>query len=202
MRNRYRLLCAAALGFFAFASPKAEAGPTAQNGVCPAIGSVTGTDCNVEIFAGANGAFSTLVTNSTPYDRVEDNLVGIINNSRSIIHSLTFNTPSGATYPLFAFDGDGLQSYPYNGPGNDPTGYGGMTSSNEYTTFTNISVSGNTGTVVFGASGIAIGGTAYFSLEGPPSVNLTPAVPEPGSLALLGFGLVGLAFVLRRKTPV
>lgn len=82
------------------------------------------------------------------------------------------------TPPLFFFDGDGIQTYDSTA-GNDPTGSAGMTSAGEYTTFTNISPSQNTGAVVFGASGIPDGGTAYFSLEWPPDVNLKPTSARP-----------------------
>ena len=162
------LLAGTAAGALALSCGGAQAAPSPQNGVCPAIGTLgTATDCNVEIFYGAGGTVDTLTNNITPYDGSDDNIVGIINNSGATISQLSFSGSSSAG-GLFAFDGDGLQTYG-TGLGSDPTGYGGKTSLGEFTTFTNVSPDETTGTVVFGASGIPDGGTAYFSLEGPPS---------------------------------
>ena len=93
---------------------------------------------------------------------------------------------------MFAFDGDGLQSFnAAAGGAPDTTGYGGkvsstanfdLTGANDF--FTNIhttTVFDDSGTVVFGANGIPNGGSAYFSLESAPSINITP-VAQPRSL--------------------
>jgi hypothetical protein len=156
------------------------------------------TGCNVVITIAANGSISTLVTDTTAYESVEDTLVGVVNNSSAPVPSLNI-TGTG----IFGFEGDGICTFQFTGnsycsasavSGTDPQDYQGPTS-----TFANISADTNSGTVVF-TPPIPAGGSTYFSLENPPTASLvittgpgTSPVPAPGTLVLLGIGLTLLS---------
>ncbi|HSS19660.1 MAG TPA: Calx-beta domain-containing protein [Pyrinomonadaceae bacterium] len=120
---------------------------------CPAVGS--DTNCGVIITVTDTGA-SLSLTGQPPYDDIEDTLIGVVNNSNLPIHSLGLN----ASLTIFAFDGDGIDTYGIPGNSMDSTGYGGP---NAY--FTNIDPSQRSGIVNFIVPIAAHGGTAYFSLE-------------------------------------
>ena len=165
---------------------------------CPQIGFADG--CNQVITLNSGGTATISAGDPTPYDGIEDQLVGVINNAGQTVGSITI---SG--FNIFGFDGDGAGSpncdlggpSTYGCPFNfGPTGYEGP----------NISFSilnANTGTVTF-LGGLPTGGAAWFSLEEPPTtggftVTGVNPVPEPSSLLLFGAGVAALAVVRARS---
>jgi len=93
----------------------------------------------------------------------------------------TFDITSGSVkYILGKYDQDQAGSYVWY----NATGFSGF-----------ISMPGSLGTC--GNSGC---GLSHFSLFNSGGGDLDLDVPEPGSLALLGLGLIGLGFVRRRQT--
>ena len=180
--------------------------PVLATGPCPTAttGGAYGTGgggCNVIITYNANGSITTTIPNPNPYDNVEDTLVGVVNNSNSVITSIHLSGVAGQ----FGFDGDGICSgfYGVSGAVNCPHGTS-TSGGNDYLaqalSFSNITSGGSAGDVNF--SGIAAnGGTAFFSLEEAPNVNLVvgAAVPEPTSVVLFGSALSVCAFYARRR---
>ena len=167
---------------------------------CPTVGSANG--CNILITANPDGTFTNAVDPSLqPFDAIDDQLVGFQNNSPSSISSLTL-TGSNLSNPIFGFDGDGLCT-DINCNYSAPTTYEGPG-----TSFSNIASDVNSGTVNF-TNGVKPGNSAYFSLEGAPTLNppkppqaLPPSalnppnpsqpVPEPSFVfGTLAFGILG-----------
>ena len=198
-------------------APVAVAGAVA----CPNVGESTG--CNLTITLNANGS-ATIANGTSPgtYDGSDDTLIGVINNTGHTVNSIYLSGLSGSSNTIFGFDGDGVTSsgltvsLTLNGD-TGPThgsGYSGTDSTSgtydltgPLNSFSNISGNQYSGDVVFGSSGLASGGSAFFGLE--EALNLAsftattsvPSVPEPGSLGILSAGLVGLAGfgLLRRR---
>lgn len=181
------------------------AAPSA-NPPCPQLGWADG--CNTIITLNSNNTSTITITSATTYDGVEDQLVGVNNNSGSTIYSLTL---SGSN--IFGFDGDGAFTngttclvnlgapFPCGGAtSGDTTGYAGPG--------TSFTITDSDSGVVHFTGGIPSGGTAYFSLEEAPSTGgftvtgtSTSPVPEPGSVLFFATGILGIAgLVWKRKT--
>jgi hypothetical protein len=130
---------------------------------CPPVNDDTG--CGAVITVDQNGA-TIQQTGMGPYDGSDDTLIGVVNNIPACTGAKSQTACGISIYSLdlmsanmiFAFDGDGINTYGIQGNAMDNTGYGGP---NAY--FTNYS-SGTSGRVNF-ITPIPPGGTAYFSLE-------------------------------------
>src|ERR1022692_1315436 len=84
--------------------------PTSTGGSTGAAYTTAGGGCNVIITFNLDGSIVTTVPNANPYDGSDDQLVGIVNLSRSAITTISL---SSTTLALFGFDGDGACSGTY-----------------------------------------------------------------------------------------
>jgi hypothetical protein len=167
---------------------------TAHAATCPTTGN-TNTDCGYILTIGAGGVITgSPVVGANPYDGSDDALIGVVNNSGAAFTGSIQLSGSGNGGGLFEFDSDGICTF-ISCAWSHPTGYEGPLN-----TFTVLNAGGTLGNV--NITGLAAGGTTYFSLEGSPAsitVGVGPATPEPSSFILLGTGILGLAGSVRRK---
>lgn len=151
---------------------------------CPPVGADTGCGTLVTITAGGT-ATTEADPNQPPYDLVEDQLVGIQNNFRSAICSITLSSNTG----LFGFDGDGLctaSPQPAGCPFGS-TGYEGPGTSFSV-------VDSNNGTIIFTPC-LAPGKSAYFSLEESGLGDVTFPVINTGSSPAPAMGPIAIGFL-------
>ena len=153
----------------------------------PAAG---GDNCNLVIMISDSGAVVRDGSATYPYDSYEfcdppiiegeDILVGVVNNSKLNVGLIGLD---GGSNPIFAFDGDGINTYlgeitngipiPNNGMDDSDGGYGGPG-----TYFTNIH--GNAGVAKF-INPIPPGGSTYFSLQSSAKATACGNLIQPFS---------------------
>lgn len=125
---------------------------------CPAVGADTGCALLIDVDASGHVGVSQDPTQG-PFDRMEDTLIGVVNESSTPLASLFLSSGTD----IFGFDGDGIcaagtipkpAACPFGSTGYEGPG----------TSFSDISSNSQTGVVHFSPA-IQQGGTAYFSLE-------------------------------------
>ncbi len=159
--------------------------------ICPTTSS-TNTDCGYIFTIGVGNTISgSAVANANPYDGADDALVGVVNNSGAVFTGSITLTGTGNGGGIFAFDGDGICAYiTASYCSTAPTGYEGPLN-----TFSGINAAGTTGTI--NITGLGIGATTFFSLEGSPaSIVLSP---EPATFSSLAGALCIAGYVGRKR---
>ena len=179
---------------------QANASPT-----CPGT-SYSGGDCNLFITFNSDGSIGTSGPGGN-YDGSEDALIGVINNSGHTLFSFNVSDSQKIFGDMeTGINGDGISGSSYAGPGYsqtngfDTTYYAGP--DNFFTILT--ATSGIVNFINDGTyNGLLDGTTSYFSLEysidisAPP--RITTGVPEPATFAIMGAGLIVIAFARRRR---
>jgi hypothetical protein len=180
------------------------------------VNGITITQCTTDLVINPNGTV-TVVHNNTPYTNSGNALIGVINNSGNAVFDLFitgFNSSSPGilqfSSPAQAANAAELLCATSLGPklacgGAGTSGDEGITVAGKFVFFTNIGpangANGNFGDVIF-TGDLLPGQSAIFgTLQDILSAAVSPVpVPEPGSFAVLGTGLLGLAlYRLRRR---
>ena len=151
-----------------------------------------GGGCNEVITFSPGGSVTITIVNPNPYDGLDDTLIGVVNNSSSVINNFVL---SNTITDLFGFDGDGICAPEWNiSPCNFGTfGYEGGVG----VSFSGMNAGRTSGTVNF-AGGLPPGGQSFFSLEGSPTTPST-IVPEPRAVLLAAWGLGAATLLMRRR---
>jgi hypothetical protein len=170
-------------------------GAPARADVCSDAFNVTSCGVTITITGTSGHLTATLGGSLTPYDGIEDQLIGITNNSSVAVGAIVLSTSPAVGEPIFGFDGDGPCTSLDPKMGTvcaGTTGYEGPIN-----TFVGINSPFNTtGKVLFTTPlaphiGETPGGSTWFALENTPTTVIAVGENKPltaGQTTIFPFG--------------
>ncbi len=157
----------------------ANAATTGANAssVCPNVGK--GTGCAYMVTVNPNGTVAITAGSTTPIAGSDDYVVGVVNNSNGVVHSVTLS--GTGKDDMFGFDGDEICTYNFTGDAYCATNDNGAPS---YTTLRGTKIVGSCGKIPYDAEGPDNTFSGISTNKDSGTINFNTSLPPQGSTYL------------------